>query len=56
MAELIVVRSKIKDYEKGMNVSGDVAEALSKKVEQILSEAIERAKANKRRTVMKQDI
>ena len=56
MSELLVVRSKIKDYAKGMNVAGDVANALSKKVEQILAEAVERAKANKRKTVMKQDI
>ncbi|MCD4666868.1 DUF1931 domain-containing protein [archaeon] len=56
MAELLVVRSKLKDYAKGMNVSGDFADALSKKVEMLIKDACERAKANGRRTVQARDI
>ncbi len=52
----LIVRSKIKEVCEGMNVSGGVADALEKKVEQILKDAVERAKANKRKTVMPQDI
>lgn len=56
MAESLVVRSKIKDFVKDMNVSGDFSEALSKKCEQLIKDAIERAKANGRRTVQSRDI
>ncbi len=52
----LVVRSKIKDYVKDFNVSGDFAEALSKKCEQLIKDAIERAKANGRRTVQSRDL
>jgi len=56
MAELLVVRSKIKEYAKGMNVSGDFAEALSGKVERLIQEAVTRAKANKRSTIQSRDL
>ena len=52
----IIVKSKIKEAAKGMNVSSDVAEALNKKVYSILEEASERAKANGRRTLQARDI
>ncbi len=55
MADL-VVKSKIKECCKDMNVSGSVAEALNKKCEQLLADAAERAKANGRKTVMAQDL
>lgn len=55
MAELLVVRSKIKDYTK-CNVAGDFADALSKKVEAMIKEAEARAESNKRRTIMSHDI
>jgi len=55
MAELLVVRSKIKDYTK-LNVSGDFAEALSKKVEVMIKEAEARAGENKRKTLMPHDL
>ena len=54
MADL-VVKSKIKETVK-LRVSGSVAEALNKKVEQILKDAEARAVANKRGTVMAQDL
>ena len=56
MKDSFVVRSKIKEYIKDMNVSGDFSEALSKKCEQLIKDAIERAKANHRRTVQGKDI
>lgn len=56
MADSLVVRSKIKDYVKDLNVSGDFSEALSKKCEALIKEAMERAKANGRRTVQARDL
>lgn len=56
MAELLVVRSKIKDVAKGMNVAGDFADALSVKVEQLIKEASKRAEANGRKTVQSRDL
>jgi len=56
MVELIV-KSKIKEaVPKGMRVSSDVPAALNKLVIEILKKAGERAKANKRSTVMPQDL
>ncbi len=55
MAELIV-KSKIKEVVKDMRVSIELAEALNKKVEEILKKAAERAKANHRTTILPQDI
>ena len=51
MAELLVVRSKLKDVVKGMNVSGDFAEVLSGVVEGLVQKAAARAEANGRKTV-----
>ena len=56
MAEGLIIRSRLKDYIKDMNVSGDFSEALSKKCEALIKEAIERAKANGRRTVQSRDL
>lgn len=54
MADL-VVKSKIKEVVEDMNVGGDVAEALNKKVNDLVKEAAERAKANGRRTLQARD-
>jgi len=51
----IVVKSKIKNIVK-LRVSVDLAQALNKKIEEILKKAEERAKANHRTTVMPQDL
>jgi histone H3/H4 len=51
----IIIKSKIKDVVK-LRVSVDLAEKLNKKVEEILKEAEERAKANHRTTILPQDI
>ena len=58
MAETLVVQSKVKDFvkAKGLQTSGTAIDALSKKVEQLLTEAIERAKSNNRATVKDRDI
>lgn len=55
MANLII-KSNLKQVIKDLRVSADLAEALNKKLERILKEAVERAKANKRTTVMAQDL
>ena len=56
MSELLVVRSKIKDSVKNMNVSGDFAEALSSKVEALVKDACKRASENGRKTVQSRDL
>ncbi len=55
MADLLVVRSKIKDCTK-CNVSGDFADALSKKVEDMVKDAEKRAMANNRKTIQAKDL
>lgn len=52
----IVVKSQIKDLVGEMQVSGDFAEALDKKVKEIIKTSVQRAKDNGRRTVMPKDI
>jgi histone H3/H4 len=58
MTELLIVASKVKEFigKADMNSSGDLAEALSGKVEHKLTRAIERAKANGRKTVRPEDL
>lgn len=52
---MIVVKAKIKELAGDYNVSGDVAEALNKKVEQMVKDACARAEANGRKTLMAKD-
>lgn len=58
MADTLVVSSKIRDFIKAerCNTAGDVAEALSKYVEQALAKAVQRAKSNGRKTVRGTDL
>ena len=56
MAELLVVRSKIKEFAKNMNVAGDFAEALSSKVVDLVKDACKRASDNGRKTVQSRDL
>ena len=56
MAELLVVRSKIKEAAKGMNVGGDFAEALSNKCGELIRDASRRAKENGRSTLKARDL
>lgn len=52
----LVVKSKIKEAVKGKRVAGNLAEALNKKLEEMLKEAAERADRNGRGTVMPHDL
>ncbi len=57
-AMVLVVVSKIKSYIKEkaqMNTSDKVAEALTERVRLLCDEAIEKAKADGRKTVMDRD-
>ncbi len=58
MAEILIVSSKVKSFikEKGdLNTSSSVIEVLSKKVEELCEAAIEKAKKDKRKTLMDRD-
>lgn len=53
------IRKTIKELDKENSVSSiaeEVTPALERKVESILSDAIERAKSNKRRTIQARDL
>ena len=53
------IKKVVKDLDKENNVSSvaeEVGTALERKVENILSDAIGRAKANKRRTLQARDL
>jgi len=56
----IIIKSKIKEALpkelKDLRISVELAEALNKKVEEILKKAAERVKANHRTTILPQDI
>ncbi len=53
---MVIVHSRIKELVGELSVSKDFYEALEKKVADIITTATERAKANKRRTVMGKDV
>ena len=58
MSEVLVVASKVKQLIKtksDMNTSSSVMEALTKVIEREVDRAIEKAKADKRKTVMDRD-
>jgi len=53
------IRKKVKELDKDGsigNVAEEVEEALDKKVEEVLKKAIERAKANQRKTLQARDL
>ncbi len=52
----IIIKSKLKEVVPDLNISSDVAETLNKKVNNLLKEAAERAKANGRRTLQARDL
>lgn len=52
----LIVRSKVKSVVKGFRLSGDLYNALDKKVEDILKEASVRAKKNGRSTIRPHDL
>ncbi|MFT4249838.1 MAG: DUF1931 domain-containing protein [Candidatus Woesearchaeota archaeon] len=56
MADSIVVKAKIKDVAAGYNIAGDFAEALDKHARKLIKDAVKRAEANNRKTVMAKDL
>lgn len=56
MAEMIIVKSKIKDVAEDCNVSGDFAEALNEWAVEQVKKAGNRAEANNRKTVQAKDV
>jgi histone H3/H4 len=54
----LIVRSNIRKALKGKidNVAEEVEEALNDKVHELLDKAVERAKANQRRTIQARDL
>jgi len=52
----LIIKSKIKSTVPDLQVSGDVPDALNKRVLQLLKEASERTKANGRRTLQARDL
>ena len=53
---MLIVKAKIKSVVPGYNVAGDFADALDKKVEEMIKAAGVRAEANGRKTVMAKDL
>ena len=56
MADLLVVKAKLKDACPGYNVAGDLAEAADALVRDALKKACKRAEGNGRKTVMAKDL
>ncbi len=56
MSDSIIVKSKLKEIVQGYNVGGDLADALDAKAKELLSNAVKRAEANNRKTVMAKDL
>ncbi|HQC51438.1 MAG: hypothetical protein BWY68_00804 [bacterium ADurb.Bin400] len=56
--ETLVVVSKVKDFvkEQGLQTSETAVDAISDAVRELLTKAIERAKANGRQTIKDRDI
>ncbi len=56
MNESIIVKSKIKELAGDYSVSSDFADVLNAKVKQLVQDAIKRAEANNRKTIMGRDL
>lgn len=59
MSEILVVGSKVRNFireKSGFNTSGEFLEVLSRQVEKMCLEAIERARMDKRKTVKERDL
>lgn len=52
----LVVRSKIKEVAGDFNVGSDFVDSINEKVEFLIKDAMRRAEANNRRTVMAKDL
>lgn len=53
---MLIVKSKVKDVVEDVNVGGDFAEALNREVIALVKKAVERCKANGRKTLRPQDL
>lgn len=59
MAEILVVASKIKKYVRekaGFNTSAEILDVMSRRVEQLCQEAIEKARGDGRKTIKARDL
>ena len=56
MSDTIIVKTKIKELVGEFNVAGDFADALDEKTKTMVKDAVKRAEANGRKTVMAKDI
>lgn len=59
MAGILIVASKVKKFireKSGLSTSAEVLSGLSQKVEQLCLEAVEKAKADGRKTVKGRDL
>ncbi len=52
----LIVKTKIKEVAKGMNVAGNFADALDEEVKAMVEKAVKRAEANGRRTIQARDL
>ena len=55
MADMVIVKSKIKEVAKGCNVGSDFAEALNGATIEMIKSSAKRAEANGRKTVQGRD-
>jgi histone H3/H4 len=55
-SDWVIVKTKIREMVGTYSVSADFGEELNKKVKQIIQDAVKRAEANGRKTVMARDI
>jgi histone H3/H4 len=56
MSDSIIVKTKIKELAIGFSVSSDFADVLDEKAKELLKNAMRRAEANGRKTVMSKDL
>jgi histone H3/H4 len=54
--EELIVKSAVKDHAESMNVGGEFYEELDAEVSGLLTDAMERARANDRKTVQARDL
>ena len=53
---MVIIHSRVKELIGNYSVATDYYEALEKKVTELIHKSLERAKANKRKTVMGKDV
>jgi len=56
VADWIVIKSKVRDFTGEYSVSSDFSDVLNQKVKQMIADALKRAQANNRHTVMGRDL